>query len=1008
VASLFGEFQLRELARNQQIPDIDLKLDTLRSWANDYHHGSLRTDNETAREQAYNHAIFGTVLGYVQKPASPFTFEPKSSTASGQLPDARIGHFDLGDGTDRTVAVVELKGASTSLDRPQRGHSNLSPVQQGFKYRPQYRGCEFVVVSNFYELRLYNDNELDFERWTLDELVDPTDDYLNFRIFYLLLSRDNFVTKAGKTPTQSMLLDIRGKQEEIGRKFYLDYKAARIGLINNLWLLNESVKADRELGIEKAQKIIDRMVFACFAEDRGLLPEKAIARALQEGAASSFGSLWTTFRSFFEAIDRGSDKLGIAVGYNGGLFARDETLDDLVVGDNALRGVANLSNYNFVEDLSVSILGHIFEQSITDLEDIRAERSTDELAASRRKKDGIYYTPDRVVRFMVDRSLGAYLRGAELNLMHEVGLKSTVNDATYSARERTAYLKYQQLLQNVKVLDPSCGSGAFLVQVFDYLLAENSRVGEILGDDVFSDDEFIKLILQQNIYGVDLNEESVEITKLSLWLKSAKKGRQLTTLDANIRCGDSLIESADLAGSHAFRWGEQFANVFSEGGFDVVIGNPPYVDSEIMVRTAPQSRAFLSKTFTSASGNWDLFVPFYQRAFDLTKADGICSMIVPNKILGASYAAALRSYIEDHGHLRSIVDVSREQVFDVDVYPVIITSAHGAGDGMVAIQTGTDVGKVGELVSASANHNWAELFSNAGFEGSNETGSRLSEVFGVFAAATVAEAYELKEVIAEDAAASRLKVLNTGTIDPYWNDWGLWPLTYIKGKYLHPTAAGLQSPKTKSWMSQDKVIVAGMSQSIEACFAKGDEFFPAKSTVVVTRLGHAGPSVLAALALVNSNPFRARFIASNSFNAMAGGYITVSKSNLADVAVPGGFADRAGELEVLAKEVLASAEAVRSLTERLMAIIRSEFGDESWTPRLKNWWTMDFTKFAKALRAEMSLYKKSELALLHQRMASDANVHTATMAVRLEAIDEVIAALYAAPPIQEIGSSSGE
>jgi len=154
MAKLFGENKLRELASLFSADDFREELSIVRAWQHDFHKGSLKSDKETSREQAYNHAFFVRILGYVEKPTAPFTIEPKSSTDFGQLPDARLGYFDPSRGVEHTAAVVELKDASTSLDRPQRRDGNLSPVQQGFKYKPQYVNCPFVIVSNFFELRL--------------------------------------------------------------------------------------------------------------------------------------------------------------------------------------------------------------------------------------------------------------------------------------------------------------------------------------------------------------------------------------------------------------------------------------------------------------------------------------------------------------------------------------------------------------------------------------------------------------------------------------------------------------------------------------------------------------------------------------------------------------------------------------------------------------------------------------------------------------------------------------
>ncbi|MDZ8202082.1 DNA methyltransferase [Microbacterium sp. SSW1-59] len=995
MASLFGEFQLRELAADLQIPDLAVKIETLRAWQNDYHNGTLKADNETSREQAYNRDMFGVVLGYVDKPASPFTFEAKSSTDTGQIPDARIGWFDSAAQMQRTVAVVELKGASISLDRPQKNHGNLSPVQQGFKYRPQYRGCEFVIVSNFYEFRLYNDNQLDYEAWTLDDLVDPADDYLTFRVFYLLLASSRFVAPVGKTPTQEMLLDIRGKQEEIGRQFYADYRDARARLISSIWLLNGDRGFDSAVVIDKAQKVVDRIVFACFAEDRGLLPEKTVARVLRDGDASSFGSLWSTFRSFFEAVDQGSAKLGIARGFNGGLYAKDDVLDSMNIGDAALRDLANLSQYNFVEDLSVSILGHIFEQSINDLELIQsAAASTGSLAESnlsQRKMGGIYYTPEAAVRSIIDESLGRYLRTAEERFIRDNNLRERIGDKKYAELERVAYMQYRTFLHNIRVLDPACGSGAFLVGALDYLAAEHRRIAQIIGDDLLAGEDFIKEILQQNLFGVDVNAGSVEITKLSLWLKSARKGQQLTTLDANIRCGNSLISDHAVAGARALVWEAEFADVFGDGGFDVVIGNPPYVDSETMVRTSPLERTFITGAFTSASGNWDLFVPFFQRAFDLTRSGGVCTMIVPNKIVSAPYAQALREYIEDHGSLVSITDVSRDGIFDVDVYPVIVTTRKAPSTGTVEVASGLGPHNEVVLVELPGTGTWDGLFHEAPPAGTRP----LSAIAAVHSAAAVAEAYALKEVLDDDASAmTKLKVINTGTIDPYSVDWALWPMRYIKQVYTAPVVAEADLPKPKAWLGQSMIAVAGMAQRVEAVVSTPHTYLPAKSTVVVVPLSELDAYGL--VALLNSTPFSERFIAANQFAAMAGGYVTITKTNLGVAPIPADLSSVAANLNRLGRLATDQRNELYKMTTTLRSVLVSEFGHIAWSKRLLRWWELDFQDYASSIGVSMTMKRKADLVKFHSEMRANALVHAEAFNQAIVDIDDVVSRAYLA------------
>jgi len=681
MASLFGKHRIRELAERINTEDVQEYIDLVKTWHEDYHKGSLKGDKETSREQAYNQDFFIKILGYKEKPANPHSLEPKATTDSGQLPDAVLSYTDTEQDIKNIAAVVELKGASIDLDRPQRREGNFSPVQQGFKYKAQYRNCPFVVVSNFWEFRLYRDNLLDYEVWTLDNLVDPADDYLLFKTWYVLLQFENFTAASGTSKTEDLLSDIRVEQEEIGKKFYKVYREARLDLLRDIYRNNQEVRDNIDLGIEKAQKIIDRVVFSCFAEDKGLLPENTLQRVLQAAEGSTFGgSLWNTLKGFFEAIDVGSDKLDIPQGYNGGLFRHDTELDNLKISDEPLRTVLSLGTYNFEDDLSVTILGHIFEQSISDLEEIKnkvnEQQDLETIAQSRRKKDGIFYTPDYIVRYIVENSLGTYLREHEEKFKEEFKLKGDINDVNYEKREQQAYEKYQQFLENVKVLDPACGSGAFLVYVFDYLMAENKRVASIRGT-LFNNDQYIRSILKNNIFGVDLNEESVEITKLSLWLKSAEKGKQLTTLDKNIRCGNSLINDAEVAGGKAFDWKEEFSEIMERGGFDVIVGNPPYVRLQNIKSNNVADVKYYENNYQTAKGRFDLYVLFIEKAVQLLSKTGKASYILPHKFLGSKFGEATRNYLSHGKYLEKLVHFGSHKVFaDASTYTCILLLSH--------------------------------------------------------------------------------------------------------------------------------------------------------------------------------------------------------------------------------------------------------------------------------------------------------------------------------------------
>jgi len=997
MSHLFGFNRIRELATNTKIDNLESKIQVLQNWHEDYHHGSLRTDNETSREQAFNQQFFVEILGYSVKPSKQFNFDPKSSTQSGQIPDARIGSFQTDGESDKTVAVVELKGASVSLDKPQKHHGNLSPVQQGFKYKPQYRGCEFVIVSNFYELRLYNDNMLDFEVWTLDDLVDPADDYINFRTFYYLLSKDNLVGESGDSKTKSLLLQARTRQDEIGKKFYRDYSQAREGLLRDIWDNNEVIRQTPDLAISLSQKLVDRVVFCCFAEDSAFIPEGSIAKLIQETNNSAFGNLWGMLKLFFEAVDVGNTKLGIPQGLNGGLFAKDQTLDDLKISEKSLKLLLELSNYDFRDDLTVGVLGHIFEQSITDLEELRASAVNTKILdlknSSRRKRDGIYYTPDYVVKSIIDSSLGAYLREIEIKCIEEAGLNDKLSEKVFEKRQQEAYLKYQDQLETIRILDPSCGSGAFLVGAFDYLMSEHQRVHAILQPDIFNQDLFVRQILLNNLYGVDLNSESVEIAKLSLWLKSARPGQKLTSLDENIKCGNSLISDELVADKAAFNWQREFQFLESEGGFDVVIGNPPYVRADIMVKSNPLEREYINREYETAKGNWDLFVPFYQKAFDLLKRGGLCSLIVPNKILVADYAEQLRRYLLSKGSVIGIVDVSRVGVFDVDVYPVILTCARNRPQELVDVYADL-TGPADKRKLNIDDLNWGVLLSSGQDSQIISQGCKFDDLFDVFSAATVSEAYLLKDVMFDDPNAVEGRVINTGTIDPYLNLWGVTPIRYLQSTYLHPAVPQEVFDSNKPWHKVSKAVVAGMATTIEACYVDTKEYFPAKSTVVVTAKARSKLSAKSALAILNSEPFRNRFVSRNQLNAMAGGYITITRVNIGQSEVPANLSELAEDLEGFADQILRHEVKLQSLSKNIRDLLSSEYSDFVWNNKLRTWWELDFPKFVSALKLKLDISQKNQLLPLHLDYRAQAIEIVNDMEKAKSDIDSLLRGLY--------------
>ncbi len=1014
MASLFGKNKLRDIASKLETSNLEDKIAIVKTWHHDYHNGSLKRDKETSREQAYNQDFFIKILGYKEKPAVPYSFEPKATTDKGQLPDAVLSHTDVSSEIKNIAAVVELKGAAIELDRPQRREGNMSPVQQGFKYKTQYRNCPFVIVSNFWEFRLYHDNQLDYELWTLDDLVDPEDDYLKFKTFYTLIHSDNLTTPKGSSKTEDLLSDIRFEQEEIGKKFYKVYRQARLELLRDIYRQNEQIRTDIDTGIEKAQKIIDRIVFAAFAEDKGLLPDNTLQRVVKAADSSVFGgSLWSTLKGFFEAIDVGSPKLEIPDGYNGGLFKHDPDLNSLKISDESLRSVLTLSNYNFDEDLSVTILGHIFEQSISDLEEIKSkvneQQNLEAIQQSRRKKDGIFYTPDYIVRYIVDNSLGAYLREHEDKFKDEFALKGDINDRNYEKREKQAYNKYQEFLQNVKVVDPACGSGAFLVYVFDYLLAENKRVASILGNNLFSSDDYIKSILQNNIYGVDLNDESVEITKLSLWLKTAQKGKKLTALDNNIKCGNSLIDDSEVAGDKAFNWQEQFPEIFKNGGFDVVVGNPPYVFLRSNNMSKPEGLYYRDKYILyKLKPRTDIY--FFEKAFEILKTGGYLSFISPNNVLTIRSLADFRKYFLENTSEINIVNIYGKVFSDANVDTMISTFKKDQTSKNLTAYNMTD-GELTEILRIDKNifvdgDNIINFEMYQSPEKANlvkKIESGRQNLKDIVAISNGLVAYKLGNGTPEqDKEMGQKRVYHShvpsgsdwkpyfggSDVKRYYADWS--------GEYIK-YGNNLGEPRRLELFDKMhllvRVIPSQLPHSIQAMVVP-ENYYNDQNYIVVYGRNDDEVSLLPALCgILNSKLISFWFV--NKLGKMQRGLFPQMKAGeLANfpIVVPN---DDIKELSIAMLDAIAT---LQNKSNSFRKLISSEYGIEKWAAKLNKWWTLDFADFVKVLKVKLSLQQKDELLQLFEKYKKECAELDTQIQKTDQEIDQLVYKLYNLTP----------
>ena len=634
--NLFNRKTLKRHIKPAPIPPDHLA--ALDAWADMIGSGRVYTLKETALHGELTSKIIEGVLGY-HGPAggADYTVATEQAILQGSV-DLALGRF--GGKTPEILAPFELKGAKTKdLDAIMPGR-NKTPVQQAWEYAMNARGVKWVLVSNMIELRLYGFGEgtSAYETFQLDRLTDP-DEYARFM---LLLSADNLLS--GRT--LDLLKQSRAEDRDITDSLYRDYKDLRLKLIGAVQAADPAIAPLDAIAV--AQKILDRVLFIAFAEDTGLLPGDTLRHAFEHADPYNPRPVWDNFKGLFRAIDLGRpekrDGEGKVIiqpisGYNGGLFRQDDTINALTLPDDVCEGFKTLGEYDFASEVSVTVLGHIFEQSIADVERLQAQARGEETeeeeratgTTGRRKRDGVVYTPDYVARFIVAETLGAHLEEAFTDILH-AHAKAGADLSDYAAipwRRKSAELEawqaYRNRLKTLRIVDPACGSGVFLIMAFDFLKAELSRVNDKIAELQGKDRHIQDLldpdseILTNNLFGVDVNVESIEIAKLSLWIKTARRGKVLDSLSGNLRVGDSLIEDNNFAYlDHAFTWETAFPSVFAEGGFDVVLGNPPYVRMEHLKALKP----YLEKRYEVVSDRADLYCYFFERGLRLLKPGG--------------------------------------------------------------------------------------------------------------------------------------------------------------------------------------------------------------------------------------------------------------------------------------------------------------------------------------------------------------------------------------------------
>ena len=667
--SLFQNSVLNKYLRGLESEKVN---EAYERFTSHFHNPTIQENIRNSKEEQYQGEflidLFVNIFGYVKNPTPNFNL----TTELKNVKDSKKTDGAILKG-EKALAVIELKGTNTT---------DLSKVEtQAFGYKNNQTGCNYVITSNFEKLRFYIDNAVDFEEFNLFQLTKE-----RFDILWLCLSSEYLLKDIPKKIKDESLT----QEENITKKLYKDYASFRNEVFDAIQ--KENPEYDKLTLFKKTQKLLDRFLFIFFAEDRLLLPPNSIRSIVNQWTDlrdkyDEYFPLYDRFQKYFGYMNTGhKGQQHDIFAYNGGLFAPDEILDNIKINDELLyKHTVNLSNYDFESEVSVNILGHIFEHSLNDIDEIQAEIQgiSSDQSKTKRKKDGVFYTPKYVTKYIVDNTVGKLCeeKKTELDIQEAEYEKERKGRQKATLKKLTQKLEdYRKWLLQITICDPACGSGAFLNQALEFLIAEHQYIDELqakLFGDAMILSEVENSILENNLFGVDINEESVEIAKLSLWLRTAQKGRKLTSLNNNIKCGNSIIDEPAIAGEKAFNWQNEFSEVFAKGGFDVIIGNPPY----LVVKGGrwisgfqynKEAINYLKENFTTASQQINTYILFLELGINISKTDGYISQITPNTFLANEYSQKLREYFLNNS---SIIEIFNSGLVfdDASVETAVIT-----------------------------------------------------------------------------------------------------------------------------------------------------------------------------------------------------------------------------------------------------------------------------------------------------------------------------------------------
>lgn len=523
-----------------------------------------------------------------------------------------------------TKFFIEAKKFSVNLEE-------VKWAEQAIWYA-YHKSVPWVVLTNFDSIKVFNAEWDSPEPETSLFFELKFNQYLeNFEKLWLL-SRES--VESGELDKKALEWGKKPKTvSTVGERLTEDLLRWRDKLFDDLTGYNPEIS--REKAADSVQKFLNRLIFIRTCEDRGLEPRRLqeILRNWEDGGRKNeelIENLRKLFKEFNDFYDSKLFEDKIIFDYDKYIFEENSIETTIKETYKNSRGI----RWNF-DYIPADTLGTIYEQYLGHIQKGETDKKS-----GKRKSQGIYYTPRYIVDYIIENTLGEVLKGKT----------------------------FSEILK-IKVLDPACGSGSFLIKAFEVLYQRERSEGEKINKSV--DDYALKMsILLSNIYGVDLDPEAVEIAQLNLLLKALNKRERLPNLEHNIGCGNSLISGneAELKkyfgknwkDKKPFNWEERLPEVFGQGGFDVIIGNPPYINVENL---SSDDRNYLMSKYETAIKRFDIYIAFIEKGLKLLKPGGILSFIIPYPFLNQNYGEAIRKKILSDFNLLQILDLSEVKVF---------------------------------------------------------------------------------------------------------------------------------------------------------------------------------------------------------------------------------------------------------------------------------------------------------------------------------------------------------